>query len=282
MKLILAIACSLGTALLTGCSGFQVLNSLSSSRGNIRTNDRAYGDQPRQKLDVYRPQHVAPGAKTIIFFYGGAWRDGHKADYRFVADALTSRGFIVVVPDYRVYPAVTFPKFVEDGAAAVRWVHDHITEFNGDPKQIYLMGHSAGAHLAAMLALDAHYLKNVGLERNVIRAMAGLSGPYDFVPAKPEREVFGLKPDDSPLPILPVHYADGHAPPMLLLHGLDDQTVGPANTTRLAARIREAGGEVECILYPSRAHASMVVALVGPFRWLAPVLDDVSRYFEQH
>ena len=282
MKFTLVTASTLGMTLLTGCSGLQVLNATSPSRGNVRTKDVAFGDQPRQKLDVYRPKKAAPGAKVIIFFYGGSWRSGHKADYRFVADALTSRGFMVVLPDYRLYPEVIFPAFVEDGAASVRWVHDHIAKFGGDPNQLYLMGHSAGAHLAAMLTLDARFLKAVGLDRNAIRATAGLSGPYDFVPTESNRAVFGLRPDDATQTIQPIHYVDGQAPPMLLLQGLKDKTVEPGNAFRLAARIREAGGKVDCRAYPDRAHASVVVALAWPFRWLAPVLDDVTRYFNQH
>ena len=282
MKLTTVIALTVGMALFTGCSGFQVLNFASPSRGNARITDLPYGTQPRQKLDVYRPQAAAPGARVIIFFYGGSWRSGNKADYRFVADALTARGFVVVVPDYRLYPAAIFPAFVEDGAAAILWVHDNISQFDGDPTQLYLMGHSAGAHIAAMLTLDARYLKAVGLDRNVIRATAGLSGPYDFVPTESDRAVFGLHPNAATPTIQPITYVDGEEPPMLLLHGLRDKTVEPANASRLAARIREAGGEVDCIFYPDRAHASVIIALAWPFRWLAPVLDDVTQYFQQH
>jgi acetyl esterase/lipase len=136
---------------LTGCTGLQLLNATVSHRGYVRTANIAYGPDPRQKLDVYLPKQMSPNAKVVIFFYGGSWREGSKADYRFVAQALTSRGFIVVLPDYRLYPQVTFPAFVEDGASAVRWVRDNISNFGGDTNQLYLMGHSAGSHIAALL-----------------------------------------------------------------------------------------------------------------------------------
>jgi len=267
---------------LTGCTSLQLLNATVSHFGYTRHTDLAYGIDPRQKLDVYLPKNPAPNAKVIIFFYGGSWRGGSKTDYRFVAKALTSRGFIIVLPDYRLYPTVLFPKFVEDGAASVRWVHDHISSYGGDTNHLYLMGHSAGSHIAALLTLDAHYLKSVGLDQNTIRATATLSGPYDFIPNPWDRPVFGLSTNDTYIDpkIEPITYVDGKAPPMLLVQGLRDKIVSPSNAVNLSNRIRQAGGQVEYITYPKRGHAAVVVALASPY--LAPVLDDVTKFFNDH
>jgi acetyl esterase/lipase len=269
---------------LTGCTSLQMLNATVSHRGYVRTTDIAYGPDPRQKLDVYLQKKISPDAKVVIFFYGGSWRDGSKTDYRFIAQALTSRGFIVVLPDYRVYPAVIFPGFVEDGASAVRWVRDNISTYGGDTNHLYLMGHSAGSHIAALLTLDAHYLKNVGLDRNVIRATAALSGPYDFTPNPWDRPVFGMATNQTAIDpkIEPITFVDGKEPPMLLVQGLRDKIVAPSNAVNLAARIREMGGEVEYITYSKLGHASVVVALAWPYQWLAPVLKDVTDYFNRH
>jgi acetyl esterase/lipase len=268
---------------LTGCTSLQLLNATVSHRGYMRTTNIPYGDDPRQKLDVYVPNKLRPNAKVVIFFYGGSWREGSKTDYRFVAQALTSRGFIVVLPDYRLYPVVTFPAFVEDGASAVRWVRDNIATYGGDTNHIYLMGHSAGSHIAALLTLDAHYLKAMGLDRSVIRATATLSGPYDFIPNPWDRPVFGMATNDPAIDpkIEPITFVDGKEPPMLLVQGLRDKIVSPSNAVNLTARIREAGGEVQYITYRQRGHASVVVALVWPYQWLAPVLDDVTDYFNR-
>jgi len=269
---------------MTGCTGIQALNATVYQGGYRRTVDLAYGTDPRQKLDVYCPKSVAPNARVVIFFYGGEWCSGSKADYRFVASALTSRGFIVVLPDYRLYPAVTFPAFVQDGAAAIRWTHDHIAAFGGDTNQLYLMGHSAGSHIAALLTLDGQYLKAVGLDRSVIRASATLSGPYDFTPNPWDRPVFNQPTNATAIDpqIEPITFVDGKEPPMLLVQGLKDAIVSPSNAEHLAARIRQMGGEVEYITYPNRGHASVVVALAAPYQWLAPVLDDVTRFFNKH
>jgi acetyl esterase/lipase len=266
-----------------GCTKFDLLNAAVPSCGYIRTNDIAYGREPRQNLDVYQPNGAKPGASIVVFFYGGDWQSGIKTDYRFVAQALASQGFIAVMPDYRLYPQVTFPAFVEDGALAVRWASDNASRFGGDPSRIYLMGHSAGAYIAVLLTLDAHYLKAVGLDRSAIRATAGLSGPYDFVPPPDDRGAFGMSRDDAtPDPrIEPINFADGHAPPLLLVQGLKDTTVYPDNTTNLAERVRQAGGNVRTIFYPDRAHVGVVLSLAWPFRWLAPTLHDTTAFFRE-
>jgi acetyl esterase/lipase len=273
-------------ALLTlpGCTKFDMLNALVPTCGYTRTTDLAYGDQPRQRLDVYRPHGAKAGAPVVIFFYGGYWQYGNKNDYRFVADALTSRGFVTVLPDYRLYPAVKFPAFVEDGAGALRWTHDNIERFGGDPHHVYLMGHSAGAHIATLLTLDPHYLKDVGLSPDAIRATVGLSGPYDFMPGKMSRGVFGMTASDTAADprIEPIHFANTRGAPLLLLHGGRDETVEPGNSSRLADRIHQSGGDARAIIYTKLGHQSIVLALARPFQWLAPVLRDATTFFRQH
>ena len=269
---------------LTGCTNFQYLNFTVSHRGYVPVRNLAFGADARQKLDVFLPQSVKPNGKVVVFFYGGSWRVGSKTDYRFVAQALTSRGFIAVLPDYRLYPQVTFPAFVEDGAQAVRWVRDNISNYGGDPNQIYLMGHSAGSHTAALLTLDEHYLKDVGLDRKLIRATAGLSGPYDF-PSFPEnRAVFGRAAGDATIDPLvePITFVDGKEPPMLVVHGLRDTIVDPTNSLSLVMHIRQAGGNVEYITYPNRGHGGVLLALAWPNQWLCPVLRDVTDFFNRH
>jgi acetyl esterase/lipase len=269
--------------LLTGCSRFDVLNSLVPSTGYRLTRNVAYGRLPRQQLDIYQPDHAKPRSRIVIFFYGGYWSYGKKADYRFVGQALSSAGFIAVLPDYRLYPTVTFPGFVQDGALAVRWVHDHADQIGGDPKHVYLMGHSAGAHIAAMLTLDGKYLKAVGLDRSAIAGTAGLAGPYDFRLGPDTDPIFNVHSTTQPVDrgFEPIEWVDGHEPPMLLLQGDADTTVDPANATKLAARIEKKGGAVKLIIYSGRGHEGIVLALAAHFRWLSPVLADVTRFFNQ-
>ena len=264
-----------------GCSKFAALDALVPRRGYALTSDVAYGPLPRQTLDVYRPKNLKRPAGVVVFFYGGDWQNGRRTDYRFVGQALASRGFVAVLPDYRLYPQVVFPAFVEDGALAVKWTRDHAAEIGGDPSRLFLMGHSAGAHIAALLALDGHYLQNVGLDRGDVRAAALLSGPYNFVPPPYDRPVFSLPPGRPRPPDAaePITFADAAAPPLLLVQGETDTTVRPQNAARLAARLRDAGGDVRTAFYPDTGHAGVVLALAYPFRWYAPTLADVTRFF---
>ena len=266
--------------LLAGCSRYQLLNALVPCCGYQRTADVPFGPIARQKLDVYQPNDTKPGKPIVIFFYGGYWQYGEKENYRFVGQALTSEGYIAVLPNYRLYPKVSFPAFLEDGALAVKWAHDNAKQLGGDPTHIYLMGHSAGGYIAVMLTLNPHYLQAVGLDRNTIRGAVGLAGPYDFKIGKDLRGVFA-QPTTGPIdPVVePITFVDGKAPPVLLIQGADDTVVDPDNATRLADRIHQLGGQARAIMYADRGHAGVALALAAPFRWLSPVLRDSVEFF---
>ena len=135
--------------------------------------DIAYGPEPRQYLDVYRPDGEASGLPVIFFSYGGGWESGEKADYGFVGKAFAARGYVVVIADYRVVPEVVYPAFVEDNARAVRWLQQEISAYGGDPSRLFLMGHSAGAYNVMMLALSDRF----GVDTSAIDGVVGLSGP---------------------------------------------------------------------------------------------------------
>jgi len=243
--------------------------------------DVAYGEGPRRRLDVYAPAERDGPLPVIVFIYGGSWSSGDKDDYEFVGAALASRGFVAVLPDYRLVPEVRFPGFIEDCARAVRWVSSHIGEYGGDPRRIVLVGHSAGAYNAIMLALASDYLREAGVDAGSIRGAAGLAGPYDFLPFDVDatRNAFGQAPDF--LLTQPVHFARADAPPLLLLWGGDDTTVGPRNLESLARVQRAAGGNVETRIYPNVTHVGIMLALSRPFRGRAPVLSDVTAFAQR-
>jgi acetyl esterase/lipase len=272
----LALALLVGLPI-AGCGPAALLNALVPDNGYRVERDLAYGDAARQRLDLYLPGEAVASAPVVVFFYGGRWEAGSKADYRFVGEALAARGFVVVIPDYRLYPEVRFPTFVEDGAAAVAWVRRNIGRFGGEPWQIHLMGHSAGAHIAALLALDRRYLAAAGVEPGTLESFVGLAGPYDFLPLSDAtlQRIFAA---DDMAATQPITFAEGSAPRALLLHGTDDQTVLPGNSRRLAAALEAAGNRAQFELYPDLDHVALVAALAAPLRWLAPVLDDVTAF----
>ncbi|HEX8191987.1 MAG TPA: alpha/beta hydrolase, partial [Allosphingosinicella sp.] len=235
----------------------------------------AFGPEPRQRLDVYRPRRAGEDLPVILFLYGGNWQSGTRSGYEFAGRALAAQGFVVAVPDYRLVPEVRFPAFLEDNAAALRWVRRNARRFGADADRIVLVGHSAGAYNAAMLALDPTWL---GDDRQAVRGFVGIAGPYDFLPLDSPitRAAFGSAPD--PRATQPVNFGSADDPPALLLHGTADRTVYPRNSERLAERLRSAGVEAQVELYPGTGHVGIVTALARPFRGKAPVLRDTAAF----
>jgi len=240
--------------------------------------DIAYGDGPREKLDVYLPDHAQPPRPLVVFFYGGRWSSGEKANYRFVGAALAARGAIAVIPDYSLYPQARFPVFLEDAARALRWASDNAERLGAERSRIFLMGHSAGGHIAAMLAFDKRWLSAVGLSPSSdLAGLIGLAGAYDFaIDSDVLRGVFG--PPANAAASQPLRYVTREAPPALLIAGEADTTVRPRNTRALAAAIEAAGGEARVIYYPGVTHREIIGAFSPLLHFVAPVADDVMAF----
>ena len=264
---------------LSACSPVKLLNALTPDSTFDKTAGIAYGDDPRQKLDVYVPRHALPDAPVVVFFYGGSWNSGAREDYNFVGEALASRGIVAVVADYRLYPQVRYPLFLQDGARAVAWTKAHIREFSGNPQRLYLMGHSSGGYNAAMLALDGDLLAAAGMSPKDLRGWIGLAGPYDFLPIENPavRPVFFWP--DSPPQSQPINHVSRDAPPALLIAASEDELVNPTrNTGGLAHKLRAAGVPVQDFYYSRPNHITLVATLSRPLRGLAPVLDQVVGF----
>jgi acetyl esterase/lipase len=244
-----------------------------------RRADVGFGPLPQHRLDIYTPAATSPGPRPlVVFWYGGRWTNGDKEEYRFVGAALASRGVVAVLPNYRHYPEVKMPGFMADAALAVAWAHAHAGELGADPQRLFLMGHSAGAHLAALVTLDQRYLEAVGPTVPPIAGVIGLSGPYDFLPLTEDdtRDMFGPPAlyDESQ----PIHFVHPGAPPMLLVHGLADDTVRPKNSINLAAALKAQGVATTLKLYPKLTHADTVAALSILARGRAPTLTDIAAF----
>jgi acetyl esterase/lipase len=245
----------------------------------VKTAAIAYGDDPRQKLDVFAPvnkgNHRVP---VLVFFHGGSWRDGERDGYGFLGRAFAARGFVTIVADYRKIKQVRFPEFVNDAAAAIAWAHRNSARYNGDPDNLFIMGHSAGAHLALLAALDTRYLAKTGLQPNAVKGVIGLAGPYDFLPFTTDAAKYAFGTWPKPAETQPITYARGDAPPMLLLTGDADDTVKPRNSKVLAAAIADVEGVAELKIYPTLGHLDIIMAVARPFRSKAPVITDVVDF----
>lgn len=264
--------------LLGGCTPLSVFDGLVPKDAGARqvASGLAYGEGPRQRLDVYAPTGAASGPRpVIVFFYGGSWNSGSRSGYAFVGRALAARGFVTVIPDYRLVPEVVYPGFVLDGASAVRWVRAHAKDYGGDGERIVLVGHSAGAYIAAMLAVDERWL---GADRTAVRGLAGLAGPYDFAPFTVGASIQAFGDWRNPAETQPVTWAGAGDPPALLLAGEKDTIVRPRNSDALAAKLRAGGVPVEVKRYAGIGHIGILTAIAKPFRGKAPVVEDVAGF----
>lgn len=263
------------TVFLQACSGLGVLDALTPTAGYVASTDIAFGDGPRRMLDIYAPP-AAAGAPVAIFWYGGSWASGGKAQYRFVAEAMVRRGFVIVLPDYRLTPEARFPDFVDDTVQAADWTLANIARFGGDSRRILLIGHSAGAYNATMAVLG----RRIPSDR--IAGVVAISGPADFDPKKGRalNAAFGHVGDVAATQ--PLTFAKSlptaDLPPFLMLHGETDAVVAPRQSAALAAAIREGGGRAQAVFYPATGHADIMLGLTSNFAGDLRVLDAIVEF----
>ena len=252
------------------------------SNAKLHSKDQVYHEELALGLDIWAPiESSGEPLPVIVFIYGGGWHAGSKDEYAFAGRALAHRGYIAVLPDYRLYPDVKFPAFLEDSAKALSWVHDNIHRAGGDPERIFRSGQSAGAYNAMMLALDRQWLGREGKTPDFIRGVAALAGPYDFYPFDSESTKQSFGDYHEPEMTQPINFARGDAPPLWLASGDKDTRVRPRNSKVLRESILEAGGDAEYVEYPDMDHLEIMMAVSKPFRHKGPVLDDMIAFFEQ-
>jgi len=272
--------------LLAGCQSvlFASLNSTNPRSDVELRRGIVFDPAHRLELDVYRPAH-ADHAPVVVFFYGGSWVRGERAWYRFVGAALAARGVVAMIPDYRKLPDVALAGFMADAALAVAWARAHAAEFGGDAQDVFVMGHSAGGHIAGLLATDPQWLAADGLAPRDLAGFIGLAGVYTFLPDDADDDdmlaVFGNDGDGQER-AAPLHYVRGDEPPMLLLHGTDDHEVDPDNSRALAAAMQAAHEEADLKLYPDVGHSTLLFSMAQPLRSRAPTLEDVVAFIRAH
>jgi acetyl esterase/lipase len=270
--------------LLSGCADvfFALVDSSTHTRNVTEQRGLVFDPAHGLALDAYLPKNAAPGAPVIVFFYGGSWENGKRRWYRYVGDALADNGAIVLIPDYRKFPDVHFPQFMQDAATAVVWARDHAAQFGGDANRLFVMGHSAGGQIAALLAADKRYLQAVDMQPRDLAGMIGLAGAYAFLPfVEDEPEIFG---DDARgrYDSQPINFVDGDEPPMLLLQGTDDDEVPPSNAEQMSERAQAMDGTSTLKLYPGVSHSAIILALAREHTSRVPVLADILAFVATH
>ena len=273
--------------LLSACTGADLLNATVPQHTYQRTGGIAYGPHERQRLDLYRPQPASSATSAVssrpgplvVFFYGGSWSSGERADFRFVGEALASQGIVTLIADYRLSPAYRYPVFLHDSALAVRWAFDHAGQYGGDPARLFVMGHSAGAYNSAMLALDARWLAPLGMRPAQLAGWIGLAGPYDFLPVIEPQTRVAFDWPDTPADSQPLVHASSHSPPALLLAPVHDRVVDPRRSTEaMASKLRKSGVRVESELLDGVGHITLVASLAPVLRSRSPALARVRAF----
>lgn len=275
-----AAACSLGA-----CTSVQLGAANLIETANVPRREVAYGDGARQRYDVYQALDSAGRPRTtpaplVIFVHGGSWESGDKRGYAWVGEALAQMGYVAVLVNYGRMPETRFPDFVDDAARAVAQIRRNATAYGGDTTKVVLMGHSAGAHIAALVAYDARYLARHGATPSLLHGFIGLSGPYDFVlDTKLLRRTFAGSPQREH-DAMPVHFVTPAAPRTLLVMGEDDRTVNPRNTRALAAALRREGASVEELWVPG-THGVSVGAFARINRGDSDIIRRIQAFIER-
>lgn len=257
-------------------------DALFTASGTEQSGVIRFGEAAGQVLVVARPARSPKRHPVVIFIHGGSWSHGTAAEYAFVARNLAREGYVGVSAGYRLVPGGEFPAMLQDGAAAVRWVSDNIDRFGGDPGQIVLMGHSAGAYNAVMLALDRQWLDRVGVPSSSLRGAIGLAGPYDFLPFDSDSTVKAFGKAVDPGSTQPVRQVRPDAPPLLLVTGDADTTVRPRNTQALARAMDIVGQPAETVLVPDMGHVGILLALSRPLAGGGEVRRSIAAFLARH
>jgi acetyl esterase/lipase len=269
--------------LLGGCKSafFGALNLRQSGEGVVAHRDLVYDDVHGTALDVYAPAHAAH-APVVVYFYGGSWMSGKRQWFRWLGESLAAHGIVAVIADVRLWPVAGMDGFLRDGAKAVRWARDHAAAFGGDASDEFVMGHSSGGQIAAMLAVDRQWLANVDMRPRDLAGFIGVAGTYDFIPFDEPAfaDIFGHAPAEQARS-QPVNFIDGDEPPALLLQGEKDTIVSPAEAISFEGRYRQQGEAVELRLYPRLGHEGLLFAL-GPRHDSAPVMADTLDFIRRH
>lgn len=239
----------------------------------------AFGADPYQRLLVFRAPK--PDGRVLLFWHGGGWTSGYKEWMSFMAPAFTAAGVTFVSAGYRLAPQHVFPTGLDDCAAAVAWVVREIAGHGGDPGQIFIGGHSAGGHYAALLSVNGRALASLHLPRSTVRGCLPLSGVFDFGPASglSMRPRFLGSDPRSDVAASAIVQIEMPAPPFLVAFGSNDFPHLVPQGRAFVAALRGAGAVASCIEMPGRTHFTSSFAggeADGP--WVPPALEFMAGH----
>jgi acetyl esterase/lipase len=224
--------------------------------------DLPYGDDPKQRLDLYLPEAKPAGAPVFLFLHGGGFREGDRAQYGFVAELFAQHDIITAVASYRLtagghhYPAQT-----QDVKNAIQWLHRHVADYGGAPNAIYVGGHSAGAILAADIGVDRSWMEDMGVPAAALRGIVPVSGPYDLrVSGRPgEANAYAPTPElqNEASPLL--HINDAAPAALVALGSVEERFM--QSSRQLVEKLDERGVNAELLVLEGEDHKDTVLSL---------------------
>lgn len=258
--------------MIAGCSAAGVLNGITPSGSFDRDKDIAYGDLDRQTMDIYRAVEPKADAPVIVFVYGGGWTDGSKGMYKFVAEAFTQEGFDVVIPDYRLYPDSVYPDMITDTGAAVQAIAARFPD-----RPLVLVGHSAGGYNVTMTAMAPDLSGLDACER--VAGIVSLAAPTGAFPMTDE-PYLSIFPDHFKSDDAPMGRTMDAMPPIMLVNGKDDTTVGYKNATVLGEALDKQGLRNQVVIYDDMNHIDPVRVLSRFFDGGSPLKSDIFDFID--
>ena len=268
---------------LVGCSqrsAQDTLNRVVSTGGLEVVQNVPYGPDVRNRMDVYSPQGAA-NAPMVLFVHGGSWEGGDKDGHKFVGESLARAGYITAVMSYRLAPQNRYPAFVQDTASALKVLRETAKTFGGNPDNVFVMGHSAGAYNAVEAVDNERWLREAGVPISAVRGVIGVAGPYsyDFRGMSTAR---AFPENATPDEVMPDRHVRPDAPPHLLLVAGSDHTVYPQNGEHMKAALERAGIPVTFTVLPGMGHITIIAAMTRFLTFLGPTRQDVIAFIEAH
>ncbi|CAM3892409.1 alpha/beta hydrolase [Deinococcus frigens] len=266
--------------LLAACSPQNTLNVVTFTGGLKVSQNVPYGPAPRNTMDIYAPEN-AQNAPVVLFIHGGSWQGGDKDGHKFVGVSLARAGYVTGVMNYRLAPEHRYPEYVQDAAAALKVLRDSAQRSGGNPDNLFVMGHSAGAFNAVEVVDNARWLREAGVPISAVRGVIGVAGPYSYDFRQFSSKV-AFPPEGNPDDIMPDRHVRPDAPPHLLLVAANDTTVNPYNGVNMQAALKKAGVPSELKVLPGLNHITVIAAVAQPLTFLGGTRQQVTDFIEAH
>ncbi|WP_425147390.1 alpha/beta hydrolase [Deinococcus sp.] len=277
-RLLLPLLAASALAVFAACSPLVAINAVVSTSNLSVTPNLPYGPDVRNLLDVYQPAS-ASRAPVVLFIHGGSWDSGSKDDYKFVGESFAREGYLVAIMNYRLAPKNPYPAYIQDAAQALKWLRGHAAEYGGNPDDLFVMGHSAGAFNAVEVVDNARWLSEAGVPISAVHGVIGVAGPYSY-DYRGMGTASAFPAGSDPADVMPANHVRADAPPHLLLVAANDQVVYPQNGERMKAALEARKIPLTFTVLPNLDHYTIVGSLARSLTFLGKTRQEVLDFLK--